>query len=151
MVCLFQPRFACNLSGQELSPTHESPRSATADHDYYGKPGVAGNGQQIQRSDILRSSPASSQFARTDLFNEIAGFNIWPKPCLILAEMDIARPQFKRQMRRRQLIWGAVGLVCLGAVTIGVSRLKSAAPEVERSTVWTDTVKRGPMLRQDRK
>ena len=35
MVCLFQPRLACNLSGQELSPTHASLRSATADHDYY--------------------------------------------------------------------------------------------------------------------
>lgn len=40
--------------------------------------------------------------------------------------------------------------MCLGAVTIGVSRLKPAAPEVERSTVWTDTVKRGSMLRQVR-
>jgi len=64
--------------------------------------------------------------------------------------MDIARPEFKQQKRRRQIMWGAIGLVCLGAVTIGVSRLKPAAPEVERSTVWTDTVKRGPMLRQVR-
>src|SRR5260370_32149599 len=64
--------------------------------------------------------------------------------------MDIARPEFKRQKRRRQIIWGAIGLVVLGVVTIGVSRLKPAAPEVERSTVWTDTVKRGPMLRQVR-
>jgi HlyD family secretion protein len=64
--------------------------------------------------------------------------------------MDIARPEFKRQKRRRQILWGAIGLVCLAAVTIGVSRLKPAAPEVERSTVWTDTVKRGPMLRQVR-
>src|SRR6266705_779120 len=64
--------------------------------------------------------------------------------------MDIARPEFKRQKRRRQIVWGAIGLVVLGVVTIGVSRLKPAAPEVERSTVWTDTVKRGPMLRQVR-
>jgi hypothetical protein len=35
MVCFFQPRLASNLSGQELSPTHASLRSATADHDYY--------------------------------------------------------------------------------------------------------------------
>ncbi len=33
---------------------------------------------------------------------------------------------------------------------IGVSRLKPAAPEIERSTVWTDTVKRGSMFRQVR-
>jgi len=64
--------------------------------------------------------------------------------------MDIARPEFKRQKRRRQIIWLVIGIACLGAVTIGVSRLKPAAPEVERSTVWTDTVKRGPMLRQVR-
>src|SRR5205823_9036895 len=64
--------------------------------------------------------------------------------------MDIARPEFKQLRRRRQIIWGAVGLVCLGGLTLGISRLKTAAPEVERSTVWTDTVKRGPMLRQVR-
>jgi HlyD family secretion protein len=64
--------------------------------------------------------------------------------------MDIARPEFKQQKRRRQMIWGAVGLLCLTALAVGVSRLKPASPEVERSTVWTDTVKRGPMLRQVR-
>ena len=36
----------------------------------------------------------------------------------------------------------------VGAATIGVSRLKPAAPSVEWSTVWTDKVKRGTMLRQ---
>ena len=64
--------------------------------------------------------------------------------------MDIARPEFKKQKRRRQIIWSAIGVVLLGAVTIGVSRLRPAAPEVERSTVWTDTVKRGQMIRQVR-
>jgi len=64
--------------------------------------------------------------------------------------MDIARPEFKRQKRRKQIIGLTIGLICLGLVTIGVSRLKPAAPTVERSTVWTDTVKRGPMLRQVR-
>ena len=64
--------------------------------------------------------------------------------------MDIARPEFKRQKRRRQIVLAAVGSVLLAGVTIGVSRLKPAAPEVERTTVWTDTVKRGPMLRRVR-
>jgi HlyD family secretion protein len=64
--------------------------------------------------------------------------------------MDIARPEFKQQKRRRQIIWSAVAVLCLAAVTVAVSRLKPAAPEVERSTVWTDTVKRGSMLRQVR-
>ena len=44
----------------------------------------------------------------------------------------------------------SLGSLLLIAATIGVSRLKPAAPEVERSTVWTDTVKRGSMLRQVR-
>jgi RND family efflux transporter MFP subunit len=33
---------------------------------------------------------------------------------------------------------------------LAVSRLKPAAPNVERSTIWPDTVKRGPMIRQVR-
>jgi len=64
--------------------------------------------------------------------------------------MDIARPEFKTQKRRRQMIVGAVAVLTLAAVTVGISRLKPAAPTVERGTVWTDTVKRGPMLRQVR-
>ncbi len=35
-------------------------------------------------------------------------------------------------------------------ITVGVSRLKPAAPGVERATVWIDAVKRGPMLRDVR-
>ena len=64
--------------------------------------------------------------------------------------MDIARPEFKLQKRRRQLIWLAVGIVVVVTASVGVLRLKPAAPSVERGTVWTDTVKRGPMLRQVR-
>ena len=75
---------------------------------------------------------------------------MWPDSCTFLGRMDIARPEFKQHKRRRQILWGMAGLVCFGGVTVGISRLKPAAPEVERSTVWTDTVKRGPMLRQVR-
>ena len=64
--------------------------------------------------------------------------------------MDIARPEIKRQKRRRQIIWSIVALVVLAGVTLGISRLKPAAPTVDRSTVWTDTVRRGSMLRQVR-
>ena len=38
----------------------------------------------------------------------------------------------------------------VAAVTIVLSRLKPAAPTVERGTVWLDTVKRGPMVRNVR-
>ena len=64
--------------------------------------------------------------------------------------MDIARPEYKQQKRRRQILWGVVGLLLLVALTVGVARLKPAAPTVERATIWTDTVKRGSMLRQVR-
>jgi len=64
--------------------------------------------------------------------------------------MDIARPEFKLQKRRRQIVLFAVGAVLVVAVSIGVMRLKPAAPSVERGTVWTDVVKRGSMLRQVR-
>jgi RND family efflux transporter MFP subunit len=64
--------------------------------------------------------------------------------------MDIERPEFKKQKRRRQIIWGCAGLLVLVAVTVGIARLKPAAPTVERATIWTDTVKRGSMLRQVR-
>jgi HlyD family secretion protein len=64
--------------------------------------------------------------------------------------MDIARPDFKRQKLRRQIIWGVIGVVLIAASAVGVSRLRPAAPSVERGTVWTDTVKHGSMLRQVR-
>lgn len=64
--------------------------------------------------------------------------------------MDIARPDISRQKRRRRIIYIALGIVLLALVTMGLSRLKPAAPTVERSTVWIDTVKRGSVLRQVR-
>ena len=64
--------------------------------------------------------------------------------------MDIPRPSAARSKRIRRVIYGVVGLVVIASVTIGLSKLKPAAPEVDRSTVWVDTVKRGPMLIEDR-
>jgi multidrug resistance efflux pump len=64
--------------------------------------------------------------------------------------MDIARPELKIKKRRRQMVFFGVGAVLVVAVSIGVMRLKPAAPSVERGTVWTDVVKRGSMLRQVR-
>src|SRR5512133_1453457 len=64
--------------------------------------------------------------------------------------MDIPRASAAQQRRRRRILYAAGGLILVVLVTAGLSRLKPAAPGVERSTVWIDAVKRGPMLRQVR-
>jgi HlyD family secretion protein len=64
--------------------------------------------------------------------------------------MDIARPSQARQKRIRRIAIGSARLLGLLLITLGLSRLRPAAPSVERATVWVDTVKRGEMLRQVR-
>jgi len=64
--------------------------------------------------------------------------------------MDIARPEFKVQKRRRQILSVSVVAMVVIILTVIVYRLRPAAPTVERGTVWTDSVKRGSMLRQVR-
>jgi HlyD family secretion protein len=43
-----------------------------------------------------------------------------------------------------------IAVLAVLGITLGVSRLKPAAPSVEYGTIWPDTVKRGSMLRQVR-
>lgn len=64
--------------------------------------------------------------------------------------MDISRPELGRRRRRRRALYSAAALVLLAGTTLGLSRLKPAAPRVDRHAVYTDTVKRGEMLRQVR-
>lgn len=64
--------------------------------------------------------------------------------------MDIARPDLKKRKVRRQILWSVFGLALLAGITLFILRLKPAAPTVDRNTVWTDTVKRGNMVRQVR-
>jgi len=64
--------------------------------------------------------------------------------------LDIARPEDKRKKRVRRYIYVGTTLVVVVVITAALSRLKPAAPSVDRSTIWTDTVKRGPMLREVR-
>ena len=64
--------------------------------------------------------------------------------------MDIERPSNAKKKRIRQAIYAGVALLAVALVTVGLSRLKPAAPTVERAVVWPDTVKRGPMVRQVR-
>ncbi|HYJ85887.1 MAG TPA: HlyD family efflux transporter periplasmic adaptor subunit [Pyrinomonadaceae bacterium] len=65
--------------------------------------------------------------------------------------MDIKRPaKSKIKKRIRTGLFITVGLLAIGAVTIGLAKLKPAAPTLEQSTAVIDTVKRGQMLREVR-
>jgi HlyD family secretion protein len=65
--------------------------------------------------------------------------------------VDIARSSdvIKKKKIRRAL-YGTAFLIIIVVISVGVSKLKPAAPSVDRATVWIDTVKRGSMLRQVR-
>src|SRR5687768_15880562 len=63
--------------------------------------------------------------------------------------MDKPRADQSHRRRRRWLIVSGI-LLALAAGTLALARLKPAAPTIDRSVVWIDTVKRGPMLRQVR-
>jgi HlyD family secretion protein len=64
--------------------------------------------------------------------------------------MDKPRIGYVQKRRKRRII--TISAIAIGVVlaTVGLSRLKPAVPSVDRSTVWIDTVKRGPMVRQVR-
>ena len=64
--------------------------------------------------------------------------------------MDIARPHIAKKKRRRRILFASGGALALIAITVALSQLKPAVPSVDRSTVWIDTVKRGPMVREVR-
>jgi HlyD family secretion protein len=64
--------------------------------------------------------------------------------------MDIARPDISRKKRRRRVLFVLITLMALAGITVGLARLKPAAPTVDKATIWVDTVKRGEMLRQVR-
>jgi len=64
--------------------------------------------------------------------------------------MDIPRPNASKDKRRRLIIIGSVAAVVLAGITIFLARLKPAAPTVERSLVWIDTVKQGSINREVR-
>jgi len=64
--------------------------------------------------------------------------------------MDIARPDIKQKKKRRTILWAGAAVVAVAVLAVIVMRLKPAAPTVDRSTIWTDTVKRGPLVRQVR-
>jgi len=65
--------------------------------------------------------------------------------------MDVARPKsVARNKKIKNVVYLILVLIAASAMTLGLSRMKPAAPSVDRATVWVDTVKRGEMLRQVR-
>jgi len=64
--------------------------------------------------------------------------------------LDIQRPSQAGRKRLIRFAYAGGGLLAILVITLGLSRLKPAAPSVERGSVWIDTVRRGPMLRQVR-
>lgn len=64
--------------------------------------------------------------------------------------MDVPRPDILRKRRIRNAAGAVVLALGLTAAGYGVSRLKPAAPTVDRSTVYMDQVKRGSFNRQVR-
>jgi HlyD family secretion protein len=65
--------------------------------------------------------------------------------------MDIAvDPKVIRQRKIRRAAYGVVAFAAVIAASVALARMEPAAPTVERGTLWIDTVKRGPMVRQVR-
>src|SRR3954454_4177785 len=64
--------------------------------------------------------------------------------------MDVPRTGVAAKKRKRRIMIIAASVLGLILATVAISRLKPAVPSVDRSTVWIDTVKRGPMVRQVR-
>lgn len=64
--------------------------------------------------------------------------------------MDVPRKSASKKKLIKRIVYGTVAIAALTGITIYVSQLKPADRNVDPNTVWTDTVKRGSMLRQVR-
>src|SRR5258707_9775865 len=64
--------------------------------------------------------------------------------------MDIPRKDASRKRLIRRIIIGLVLAVVVVGTTLGLNKLKPAAPSVDGSVGWRDTVKRGPITLEGR-
>ena len=62
--------------------------------------------------------------------------------------MDIKRDNTGR--KRLRILYGALVVIAVGGITLGLSRLERAAPSVDQATLWRDVVKRGELLLERR-
>jgi HlyD family secretion protein len=72
-----------------------------------------------------------------------------PLPCGN-TNMDIQRKDAGKKRLIRRIVIGVVAVAAIVGTSIGLGKLKPAAPGVDLSVVWKDSVKRGPMLRDVR-
>ena len=61
--------------------------------------------------------------------------------------MDIAIPQNERAKMLRRILFASIAILLVVGISFSLSRLRPAAPSVDAASVFTDTVKRGDMLR----
>src|SRR6185436_11896671 len=64
--------------------------------------------------------------------------------------MDKPRTGHAEKRRMRRYILAVIGLVVVVSITVGISKLEPAAPQVDKDTLFTGPVTRGPMLREVR-
>src|SRR5260370_4343858 len=64
--------------------------------------------------------------------------------------VDIARPSQARKKKIRRILYISIAVIVVGGISLGVSKLKPAAPTVDGAVVWREPVKRASMLRQVR-
>ncbi|MDX2110152.1 MAG: HlyD family efflux transporter periplasmic adaptor subunit [Verrucomicrobiota bacterium] len=59
--------------------------------------------------------------------------------------MDVVRQDIAAKKRRKRILWTVTAVVIVVGGFLGLKLVKPAAPTVERSTVWIDTVKKGTL------
>lgn len=59
-------------------------------------------------------------------------------------KMDVPLP--KRRTKHKRWLSGAAAVLFIVMITVGARGLRAAAPSVEKSSVWIDTVKRGDLV-----
>jgi HlyD family secretion protein len=66
------------------------------------------------------------------------------------SRMDIPRIGYRQKKWRRNVLLLLLAAALVTGVSIFVARLEPALPAVDRSSVWIDTVSRGPLIRDVR-
>jgi HlyD family secretion protein len=114
--------------------------------------------QPMASQGTVRNRTLVSQ-ARTEILvpwrdNLLASNNLgfqqdWRGDCIYYsAFMDVQRQGVKKRKLIRRIALGVVLVAAMAGIGYFVMHLQPALPSVEAGTVWPDTVKRGPMLRQ---